>query len=398
MRAPQNEYLDSLNISDYAKFEDILEALPSYFAAYKPAVYSEQPNTSGDALKDETLRDQYLVVMLNKLLVKRLESSWLAFHKTLQTVREVHARTLKNVLNYLDNNTDSQIGGDDLNIFSEDEVDMPIGKRKIRLSEIEAAGQLERFQEHLEQDVSDLDELIQKLNLYAAHIEKEISKTSQDAKLERLIELIEEQYRKAKCPEHRKLLLFSSYKDTVEYLFHELSKRGYTKLACISGDGAKTSESPDNYQGHIEPLLERFCPYTKLYRERDWADFENKDADSEAFSRWKAWIAPQKDTIRQQLEQPIEIVIATDCLSEGQNLQDCDTLVNYDIHWNPVRVIQRLGRIDRIGSPNTHVRAINFWPAPNMNAYLGLQERVENRAVAYRIRRLRGTEAHRHSR
>jgi hypothetical protein len=153
-------------------------------------------------------------------------------------------------------------------------------------------------------------------------------------------------------------------------------------MACISGDGARTSDTPDIYQKNFEPILERFCPYTKLYRERDWPDFENKDLGTEAFNRWKQWVAPQKDSIREQLENPIQIVIATDCLSEGQNLQDCDTIVNYDIHWNPVRVIQRLGRIDRIGSPNTHVRGINFWPAPNMNEYLGLQKRVEDRAVA----------------
>jgi superfamily II DNA or RNA helicase len=381
MRPPQNEYLDSLNISEYAKFEDILTALPSYFAAYKPAVYSEQANVSGNALKDETLRDQFLVVMLNKLLVKRLESSWLAFHKTLQTVRGVHARTLTAVLNYLENQSDSSIGGDDLQVFG-DEIDMPIGKREIRLSEIEAAGNLERFKEHLQQDVDDLDQLIEKIHVYAAQIETETESTSQDAKLARLIELIEAQHQEAETPENRKLLLFTSYKDTAEYIFRELTKRGFQKMACISGDGAMTSEAPDNYQRQFEPILERFCPYTKLYRERDWPEFENKDLGSEAFNRWKDWVAPQKDTIRQQLENPIEIVIATDCLSEGQNLQDCDTVVNYDIHWNPVRVIQRLGRIDRIGSPNTHVRGINFWPAPNMNEYLGLQRRVEDRAVA----------------
>lgn len=377
----QNEYLDSLNISEYSRFEDILKALPKFFAAYKPAVYSEQPNVSGDALKDETLRDQFLVVMLNKLLVKRLESSWFSFLSTLHTIREVHARTLDSVLNYLDNKEDSQIGGDDLEIFGE-EIDLPIGKREIRLSEIEAAGNLERFKDHLEQDVGDLNQLIQKLEKYAAQIEKESGKTSHDAKLQRLMELIDEQYERAQTLEHRKILLFTSYKDTAEYIFRELAKRGFEKMAFISGNGAVTSDKPDLTEKHFEPILERFCPYTKLYRERDWPDFENKDTGWDAFTRWKEWVSPRKESVRKQLEAPIEIVIATDCLSEGQNLQDCDTIVNYDIHWNPVRVIQRLGRIDRIGSPNAEVRGINFWPAPNMNEYLGLQKRVEDRAVA----------------
>jgi superfamily II DNA/RNA helicase len=93
-------------------------------------------------------------------------------------------------------------------------------------------------------------------------------------------------------------------------------------------------------------------------------------------------VRDHNETVHGQLENPVEVIIATDCLSEGQNLQDCDTVINYDIHWNPVRVIQRLGRIDRIGSPNTTVRGVNFWPSASVDEYLGLQNRVEDRAVA----------------
>ena len=75
----------------------------------------------------------------------------------------------------------------------------------------------------------------------------------------------------------------------------------------------------------------------------------------------------------------IDILIATDCISEGQNLQDCDTLVNYDIHWNPVRIIQRFGRIDRIGSINNVIQLINFWPQVSLDDYINLKSRVEGR-------------------
>ena len=383
MLAPQNEYLDSLEVDDYSKFEDILIALPKYFAAYKPAVYIEQDEAEASVLENESLRDQFLVVMLNKLLVKRLESSWTAFHSTLKAVRSVHANTLEAVRQYLKSRKDDTLTTSDkaFKLFDE-ETDIPLGKRAIRLSEIDEAGNMSKFKNHLESDVRQLTSIIEKLDLYAAIINNESSSQSKDTKLERLIALITEQCHEDKSTETRKLLLFTSYKDTADYLFSELSKRGITKMACISGDGARTSDQPDQYQKNFEPVLERFCPYTKLYRERDWPDFENKDEGWDAYKRWETWVREKNPNVATKLNAPIEIVIATDCLSEGQNLQDCDTIINYDIHWNPVRVIQRLGRIDRIGSPNEQVRGINFWPAPNMNEYLGLQRRVEDRAVA----------------
>ena len=383
MLPPQNEYLDSLNIDRFQHFEDILKALPNYFAAYKPAVYSEKKDQSGDVLKDESLRDQFLVVMLNKLLVKRLESSWTAFHQTLQAVESVHADVLGAVNLYVKDKVDRKLKGT-LNIHTEDDepLDWAIGKREIKLSEIDAAGQIETFKEHLTNDVKQLRELIKILNQYAAGVAGESERSSADAKLERLIQLVEEQTDSERPADRRRILVFTSYQDTADYLFDELVRRGFQRLACISGDGARCSEEPEVLHKHIEPVLERFCPYTKLYMERDWPDFAEKRASWEAYSRWKPWVRAQNETVHQKLENPVEVIIATDCLSEGQNLQDCDTVINYDIHWNPVRVIQRLGRIDRIGSPNVQVRGVNFWPSASVDEYLGLQNRVEDRAVA----------------
>jgi SNF2 family DNA or RNA helicase len=383
MLPPQNEYLDSLNIYRFESFEDILEALPNYFAAYKPAVYSEKKDKSGDVLKDESLRDQFLVVMLNKLLVKRLESSWTAFHKTLQAVESVHADVLEAVNLYVKDKVDRTLKGT-LNIHTEEDepLDWAIGKREIKLSEIDAAGQIETFKEHLTNDVEQLRSLIQTLDQYAAHVSDESERSSADAKLERLIQLVEEQTDSERPADRRRILVFTSYQDTADYLFDELVRRGFQRLACISGDGARCSNEPEVLHKHIEPVLERFCPYTKLYMERDWSDFVDKHSSWEAYSRWKPWVRAHNEAVHQKLENPVEVIIATDCLSEGQNLQDCDTVINYDIHWNPVRVIQRLGRIDRIGSPNVRVRGVNFWPSASVDEYLGLQNRVEDRAVA----------------
>lgn len=383
MQPPQNEYLDTLNIDSFERFEDILDALPNFFAAYKPAVYSEKQEDAANVLENEALRDQFLVVMLNKLLVKRLESSWSAFHSTLRAVHQVHQNALTAVEQYATHKQDSLLKSD-LNLITqeEDAFDIPIGKREIRLSEIDAAGNFETFKAHLEDDVRQLETLITTLDRYDTQIATEQGQTSADAKLDRLMGLLNEQLAPGKAPEKRRLLLFTSYTDTAIYLFDQLRHRGYTNMACISGDGARTSEHPHTLVKNFEPVLERFCPFTKLYMERDWPEFQAKASDWSSYHRWTEWVRADNERVAELLDQPVEIVIATDCLSEGQNLQDCDTVINYDIHWNPVRVIQRLGRIDRIGSPNDTVRGVNFWPSASVNEYLGLQTRVEDRAVA----------------
>lgn len=388
MRPPQNEYLDSLNIEDLDSFEDILDKLPKYFAAYKPAFYAGLENAT-DVLKDEAKRDQFLVVMLNKLLVKRLESSWSAFHRTLKKVRSVHTSVLYAVDHYESSETcsyDLGLGLDfeeELSFFNTEGLNLTIGKRAIKLSDIEKAGNLEDFREHLRDDIAHLDFLINILDKYATRVDSETSHASDDHKLQRLMALLNEQLADDKPSDSRRLLVFTSYKDTANYLFEELKDRGYGKMVCISGDGARTSQAPDVLETKIEPFLERFCPFTKLFMERDWKDLPfKKEANWNSFHQWKDWVKKQNGKVASQLDYPIEIIIATDCLSEGQNLQDCDTIINYDIHWNPVRLIQRLGRIDRIGSPNDTVRGINFWPSPTLDDYLNLQGRVENRAVA----------------
>ena len=92
-------------------------------------------------------------------------------------------------------------------------------------------------------------------------------------------------------------------------------------------------------------------------------------------------ISKERDKISPELTQEIDLLIATDCISEGQNLQDCDYLVNYDIHWNPVRIIQRFGRVDRLGSRNDQIQLVNFWPNMELDEYINLEARVSGRMV-----------------
>ena len=145
---------------------------------------------------------------------------------------------------------------------------------------------------------------------------------------------------------NRKLLVFTTFKDTALYLYENLSDLAAElglKMAMVSGDATQTTVLPNNFNA----ILTNFAPRARG-READGTD-------------------------------DIDLLIATDCISEGQNLQDCDTVLNYDIHWNPVRIIQRFGRIDRIGSNNKSVGMINYWPTDDMEIYLRLRSRVESR-------------------
>jgi superfamily II DNA/RNA helicase len=180
--------------------------------------------------------------------------------------------------------------------------------------------------------------------------------------------------------DNKKLVIFTVFADTANYLYSELKKRGFSKLALVSGQEYKCEYNIETRQG-FEPILQRFAPYTKLFKEQDWTDLytDNEIKSPKSFISWKKIIKKYDTKTQKKLSEPIDILIATDVLSEGQNLQDADTVVNYDVHWNPVRLIQRFGRIDRLGSPNNTVKSINFWPAKNMDDYLDLKNRVENR-------------------
>jgi superfamily II DNA/RNA helicase len=154
----------------------------------------------------------------------------------------------------------------------------------------------------------------------------------------------------------------------------------------VSGNGSLT-DTTGKESKNFEPILQRFAPYTKLFKEREWQfvpDHTNSD-EKELFGEWIGWLKTNDPKTYKQVQDPIDILIATDALSEGQNLQDADMVINYDVHWNPVRIIQRMGRIDRLGSPNTQIFGVNFWPSNNINTYLNLQGRIEQRMAAMKL-------------
>jgi hypothetical protein len=201
--------------------------------------------------------------------------------------------------------------------------------------------------------------------------------------LKKLIEIICEC---RKSDPNRKIVIFSVFRDTAKYLYDNLKVRGFDKMALITGTENQCTyiirgrKSADDF----EPLLERFAPETKLFREKDWSFiYEKYDLEEpKNFDKWKEIINKYDKETAAIVEEDINLIIATDCLSEGQNLQDADFMINYDIHWNPVRLIQRFGRIDRIGSKHNKIYGVNFWPAKNVDDYLNLKKRVESRMAA----------------
>lgn len=185
-----------------------------------------------------------------------------------------------------------------------------------------------------------------------------------DSKLQMLIADLKEKFAHPINKDNRKVLIFTAFADTADYLYQELAERIKAdcglNVALITGSTEGKCTIP-KFECTFNNVLTFFSPISK-----DKGDiFDEKDCAK------KPWI-----------HENIDVLIATDCISEGQNLQDCDYLINYDIHWNPVRIIQRFGRIDRIGSRNKEIQLVNYWPDMELDEYIQLKGRVESRMKA----------------
>lgn len=216
-----------------------------------------------------------------------------------------------------------------------------VGKKvKIELADMD----YKTWRTELKTDV----EVLELLTLMVADITPE-----HDSKLQELLKLISEKIENPINPGNKKVLIFSAFSDTADYLYENVSKYIKNKYgletAVITGsiDGKTTIKG---FKATLNNVLTCFSPISK-----------------------------SRDVLMPGTQTEIDVLIATDCISEGQNLQDCDYLINYDIHWNPVRIIQRFGRVDRIGSKNAQIQLVNFWPDMDLDEYINLKGRVETR-------------------
>ena len=384
------EHLGKLQTTEeiYQKFDELS------LTAYQPSLYLEvnKKKARKGAAKDwddNVNRERFLVKMMGVLFMKRLESSWYSCMTTVKKVLDVHESTLKLALEFKEKGGNGAIstgGGEGNADFDDEEIDDLMGetyslrKGTIKLSDMQNLG---GFIRNLQMDVNKLKEIYKNFEAFAADYEAGEEK---DLKLEELVRILNEK-KKAK---NKKVVIFTAFADTAQFIFDELKKRGFSRMASASGQNVFTTgaHSTKNFTA----VLESFAPYSKLYKEKDWSGMyadaqldrakyydDEKQRWNVGYEKWRELIAQYDTKTLEQVNDGIDILIATDCLSEGQNLQDADTQVNFDIHWNPVRLIQRFGRIDRIGSPNKVIRCVNFWPAKSFEDYLHLETRIQNR-------------------
>lgn len=280
-------------------------------------------------------------------LMKRMESSVYSFNLTLKRIKELIESTIDTIDRF---DKHSSVNRDLTDISNVDEFDdedqntddlFSLGKKvKIDLADMDYVS----WRESLAKDA----EVLELLTLMVGDITPE-----HDSKLQELYRVIDDKITHAINEGNKKIIIFTAFADTAGYLYDNVSKYVKSKYglnsAMVSGsvDGRTTCPK---LRGDLNTVLTCFSPISK---DRDLFDS-----------------IPKAD---------IDILIATDCISEGQNLQDCDFLINYDIHWNPVRIIQRFGRIDRIGSRNTVIQLVNFWPDVTLDDYINLKAKVETR-------------------
>jgi ERCC4-related helicase len=412
---PDNLFVTPNELGNFETFEELFKKFPPMLSGYQPSFYTEpmaekkkrqKAKQKGEltvsVLDDEIQRDKFLVKMMYILMVKRLESSWFSFYSTVSKIEVHHQNALKKIKLYQEDKKNATIDDAQANLFDDDEFDDEVieftlgKKRKINLSDIDEAGNLNLYKRDLKKDIDALDNILTNLMRFEKVIEKEITiprnLKSEDTKLEVLVKKILKKRASGENNNNQKVVIFTVYRDTAEYLFTQLKSRGFDKIGLVSGTGSRTTDNDEEHK-NFEPILERFAPFTKLFREKEW-EFEPSSDELTVFEKyqeWIHWISENEPKTYKQLQNPIDILIATDALSEGQNLQDADMVINYDIHWNPVRIIQRMGRIDRLGSPNSKIFGINFWPSNNINSYLDLQGRIEQRMAAMQ---LAGSEVH----
>lgn len=294
-------------------------------------------------------RERGIRQLMSINLLKRLESSVNSFRLTLERISKYIEATIKAIDDLAAKQVPSMVCDYDFSYgldFDEREDTVFIGnkKTKIALEDMDYV----QWRGYLAKDLDNLNTLLFML----ADITPE-----HDSKLQMLIEEIRNKFANPINGDNKKIIVFTAFSDTAQYLYENIAplikERTGLNTALITGDGDSRTTLGCSGRDMSRPynqILTLFSPVSK-----------------------------EKAALYPNLNEEIDVLIATDCISEGQNLQDCDFLINYDIHWNPVRIIQRFGRIDRIGSRNAVIQLVNYWPDMDLDDYINLKGRVEAR-------------------
>ena len=341
------------DLNDAITFADIAEMLNRLnLSIYTPSlfIFESEKGNYGIDYEGEGLtvdgREKGIRKLMAINLLKRLESSVNSFRLTLTRIRDF----INDSITAIDKFQESGAGTVDVTDFSEDfdtednENDPFVGRKsKINLRDMDYVS----WRRDLKADLEVLELLILML--------KDIT-PEHDTKLQQLVADLKNKFEHPINGSNKKVLIFTAFADTANYLYEQLSSRIlndcglHTALITGSTEGKCTLPK---LKCTFNDILTYFSPLSK-----------------------------DRDAIHPNDTREIDVLIATDCISEGQNLQDCDYLINYDIHWNPVRIIQRFGRIDRIGSKNDVIQLVNYWPDMELDDYIKLKGRVESRMKA----------------
>ena len=332
-----NEIFEQLQLLHLAIYAPSAFILPSQLWKY-----TDEDGATGHRLSIEE-REQGIQRLMNIQLLKRLESSVNSFRLTLTRIRDYMQETLDAIARF--QNGERRVSVDDYESVDgdEDEQDFTIGKKKNRilLEDMDFVS----WQEEIKGDLDIIRLLLTML---------ESITPEHDSKLQQLIVDLKEKFADPINEGNKKVLIFTAFSDTAEYLYNclanEIKQKQGLNVALVTGDIEARSTLKLREKLDFNKVLTLFSPISK-----------------------------ERAAVYPNIHEEIDVLIATDCISEGQNLQDCDYLINYDIHWNPVRIIQRFGRIDRIGSKNAQIRLVNYWPDMTLDEYINLKGRVESR-------------------
>lgn len=316
-----------------------------YLADSKKASYEEKYDmkTSTGSVFKQVDRELNLIYLMRVNLLKRLESSIHSFKLTLAKLLNLVEGNLEQIERHKNGEVNNNLNITEIDIDDTELEDFLVGgKTKVLLQDMD----LIRWKQDLQHDQSVLIQLMANVELITAE---------RDAKLKELKNKIVE---KIQCPinkDNKKIIVFTAFADTATYLYRELSSwlkdEHHLYSALVTGANTNKTNMP-KCRADLNTILTHFSPQSKH----------------------------RKDVFPNEKNQ-IDVLICTDCISEGQNLQDCDYLINYDIHWNPVRIIQRFGRIDRIGSTNEQIQLVNFFPNMELDNFIDLIARVQGRMV-----------------
>ena len=330
-----NLEIKRLNLAAYAPLRYVL---PHKQAAYD-AKYSTQIR-GGESFFRQVDREESLIHLLRVNVLKRMESAVSSFALTVHRQLKDVEKTLAQIEAHSEEIEELDI--EDVDIDDPAFETLLVGRKvKVLLGDVD----LLRWKQDLIEDRNRL------ATLYAAAEQVSIAR---DDKLLKLREQIASKCKNPINPGNRKVMVFTAFADTATYLYEQLAGWAKAELgletALVTGSGRNQTTVP-SLRRDLTSILTAFSPRSKERPEELAGEGE------------------------------IDLLIATDCISEGQNLQDCDWLINYDIHWNPVRIIQRFGRIDRIGSTNGRIQLVNFWPNMELEEYINLEQRVSGRMV-----------------